>query len=263
MPSLPINDIRLTYQDQGSGIPVVLLHGLGSCKEDWQVQIDHLAQDYRVIALDLRGHGESDKPRHGYTICQFAADVLGLLDALACQHVHLIGFSLGGMIAQEFAAHYPQRLHSVVVINATPSVVLDNWPLRKMFWGRLLTIQLRGVGYMAKLIAERNFPASEQATLRAQVEAQFARNDKAAYFRSTRSIMNWDIRPQLPQISCPLLAISSDNDYTPVSAKQALVDAVPDGRLQVIAPARHLLPMEQPQALNDALDAWLNCHKSA
>ena len=127
-----------------------------------------------------------------------------------------------------------------------------------MFWGRLLTIRLMGVKRMAKAIAQANFPTEDKAALRQKLEQQFASNDKSAYYRSTRAIMNWDVRPQLTQISCPLLAISSDMDYTPVSLKQSdLVEAVPQGQLQVINNARHLLPMEQPQQLNQALLDWL------
>lgn len=257
MPTIPVNDNNLSYIDQGTGASLLLVHGLGSCKEDWHPQIESLAKEYRVIALDLRGHGASSKPRIGYSIRQFTDDVLTFMDALELSHVHLIGFSLGGMIAQQFAVDYPQRLCSVTVINATPSVVLDNWQVRKMFWSRLLFIQFRGVKYMAKLIAKNNFPAPEQAQLREQVEQQFARNDKAAYFRSTRALINWDVRPKLNNISCPMLVISSDMDYTPVSAKQLLVDAVSNARLEVIPDARHLLPMEQTDALNTVLLSWL------
>lgn len=261
MPVIKLNDIHIDYTIQGASEPVLLIHGLGSCKEDWQPQISELAKHYQVIALDLRGHGNTSKPRDGYSIRQFTDDVLAFIDALDYSQIHLIGFSLGGMIAQQFAVDYSQRLSSVVVINATPSVVLDNWQIRKMFWMRLLLIKLRGVKYMAKLIANNNLPAPEQAALREQMEKQFAKNDKAAYFRSTRALMHWDVRPLLQNISCPLLSISSDMDYTPVSAKQELVDAVPNGSLEVISNARHLLPMEQPEALNKVLIFWLSDHQ--
>ena len=258
MQTITVNDITMAYTDQGSGEPVVLLHGLGSCKEDWEEQIAALAAHYRVIAPDLRGHGQTSKPKKGYSIKQFAEDIRAFADVLPLNQFHLIGFSLGGMISQQFASTYPQRLKSVVIINATPSVIINNWPLRKMFWGRLLTIRLMGVKRMAKAIAQANFPTEDKAALRQKLEQQFASNDKSAYYRSTRAIMNWDVRPQLTQISCPLLAISSDMDYTPVSLKQTdLVEAVPQGQLQVINNARHLLPMEQPQQLNQALLDWL------
>ena len=259
MPSVSVQGIELCYTQQGAGEVVLLLHGLGSCKEDWHAQIAALSTQYQVIAVDLRGHGKSAKPRTGYSIRQFTEGICSFMDALQIPQWHLVGFSLGGMIAQQFAVTYPERLHSVVVINAIPSVVLDNWATRKMFWGRLLTIQLLGVQRMAQAIAQANFPRPEQSLMREQLAAQFAKNDKAAYFRSTRAIMHWDVRPELMRITCPLLAISSDKDYTPVSAKQSqLVEAVPDGHLVVIQNARHLLPMEQPVALNQALLTWLS-----
>ena len=257
MATVTVNDIQMAYSEQGTGETVVLLHGLGSCKEDWQPQIQALAQHYCVIAPDLRGHGATTKAKTGYNIAQYAADILGLLDALRCDTVHLIGFSLGGMITLEFATRYPERLRSATVINATPAVIVNNWQTRSFFWSRLVFIQLFGCAYMGKKIAKMNFPAPEQAALRAQAERQFASNDKGAYFRATKSLLGWDVRSRLSKITCPLLAVSSDQDYTPVAAKQALVDAVPHGELQVIANARHLMPMEQPDALNAVLLAWL------
>ncbi len=258
MPSVAVNDITMAYVEQGAGPTVVLVHGLGSCKEDWDAQIPVLAAHYRVLAVDLRGHGQSSKPKKGYSIKQFAEDIRAFLDVMQCAKVHLIGFSLGGMTAQQFAVTYPERLQSVVIINATPSVILDNWPMRKMFWTRLLTIQLMGVKRMAKIIATNNFPAPEHAEIRDKLERQFASNNKRAYLHSTRAIMHWDVRPLLKKITCPLLAISSDKDYTPVSLKQTdLVNAVPNGHLVVIQDARHLVPMEQPDALNQALLKWL------
>lgn len=258
MPSMAVNDITMAYIEQGTGPTVVLIHGLGSCKEDWEAQIPALAAHYRVLAVDLRGHGQSDKPKNGYSIKQLAEDIRAFLEAMQCNKVHLIGFSLGGMTALQFAVTYPERLNSLVIINATSSVVLDNWPTRKMFWTRLLTIQLMGVKRMAKVIATNNFPAPEQAEIRDKLERQFASNNKQAYFRSTRAIMHWDVRPWLNRITCPVLAISSDKDYTPVSLKQTdLVNAVPNGQLIVINDARHLVPMEQPKALNQVLLNWL------
>lgn len=257
MYSIICNDINIAYTDQGEGETVLLLHGLGSCKTDWQPQIKALTHHYRVIAPDLRGHGATDKPSGGYNIPQFAADVFNLLDALGCQQVHMIGLSLGGMITLEFATRYPQRLHSITIINATPSVVLDNWQIRRFFWVRLLMIRLFGPASLGRKIAQYNFPAPAQAEQRRQAEKQFGSNNKAAYFHSTKALLNWDIRPRLAYIPCPLLAISSDMDYTPVATKQALVDAVPNGKLHVIHNARHLLPMEHPGELNAVLLDWL------
>ena len=117
MATVTVNDIQMAYSEQGTGETVVLLHGLGSCKEDWQPQLQALVQQYRVIAPDLRGHGATTKAKTGYNIAQYAADVLGLLDALRCDTVHLIGFSLGGMITLEFATRYPERLRSATVIS--------------------------------------------------------------------------------------------------------------------------------------------------
>jgi pimeloyl-ACP methyl ester carboxylesterase len=192
MPSIRVNDLNIAYTLQGKGDVILLLHGLSSCKEDWQPQRQALAKYYQVIAPGLRGHGETGKPATGYSIPQFADDVIGLLDA-RCQQVHMIGLSLGGMITLEFATRYPKRLHSAVIINAAPSVVLDNWQVRRFFWTRLLLIRLFGPAHLGKKIAQHNFPAPTQVGLRQQAEKQFGSNDNAAYYRSIPSAIEFSV----------------------------------------------------------------------
>ena len=98
MPYFDNDGCQLHYEDYGHGTPLLLVHGLGSSTRDWEYQIPALSPHYRVIALDVRGHGRSDKPREAYRIADFADDVAALIEHLQLPSVHLVGISMGGMI---------------------------------------------------------------------------------------------------------------------------------------------------------------------
>src|SRR5262249_39708267 len=112
--------VRIHYEQLGAGEPVLLIMGLGSNAYGWYRTIPWLASDYQVIAFDNRGTGRSDVPAGAYAITQMAADAAAVLDAARIQRAHVVGASLGGMIAQQLALAQPQRLRTLVLICTTP-----------------------------------------------------------------------------------------------------------------------------------------------
>ncbi|MDG1582756.1 alpha/beta hydrolase [Pseudomonas sp. GOM6] len=248
---------QLHYEDRGQGEPVLLVHGLGSSIQDWEYQIPHLQRHYRVVAIDLRGHGRSGKPRERYSISQFAADVAALIEHLGLQQVHLVGISMGGMVGFQLGVDQPQLLRSLTIVNSSPEVkaksAADWWMLAKR-WTLSRVLSLNSI---AKGLARLLFPHPEQAELRAKVEQRWPQNDKRAYLASLDAIIGWGMRERLHSITCPTLVISGDRDYTPVSLKEAYVAEMPNARLLVIERSRHATPMDQPQRFNAALDEFL------
>ena len=131
MPKANANGIEINYQVQGSGEPLLLIGGLGADMFLWFRQIPELSRHFQVIAFDSRGSGESSKPDEPYSIEMFAADTAGLLQALGIERTHILGASLGGLIAQEFALAYPHMVNKQVLVataakNPTPRVKLIN-----------------------------------------------------------------------------------------------------------------------------------------
>ncbi|MEX6504195.1 alpha/beta fold hydrolase [Pseudomonas zhanjiangensis] len=249
---------QLHYEQFGQGAPVVLVHGLGSSTRDWEYQIAALARRYRVIALDLRGHGRSDKPRERYSIAGFAADVAALIEHLALGPVHLVGISMGGMVGFQIGVDHPQLLKSLCIVNSGPEVkarsfgdcleIAKRWSL-----SRLLSLET-----IAKGLGRLLFPKPEQAELRRKIEQRWLQNDKRAYLASLDAIIGWGVRERLGRITCPTLVIGADHDYTPVAQKQAYVRELPNARLLVIEDSRHATPLDQPECFNSALLAFLD-----
>ena len=253
-----VDDIDLYGEIAGEGEPLLLIHGLGSCCRDWDPQIAAFRQHYRVIAFDLRGHGRSSRPRDGYSIPRFARDTAALLGALQTGPVHVVGISLGGMVAFQLAVDAPHLVSSMTIVNSGPEVPAETFKQRLPLYVRLLYIRLLGLRRMAKMIAKRLFPEPGQADLRDGFVARITGNDRRCYAASLRAIFaGWGVADRLGDIRCPVLFLAADQDYTPVALKQTYVDRLPDGRMVVIRDARHALPMERPGDFNHALADFL------
>lgn len=241
------------YLDRGTGPVVVLLHGLGSHAEDWQPQLAALASSYRIIAPDLRGHGDSASPPGPWCMADFADDVLHLLGTLELVAYHLVGFSLGGMVAFELAQREPARLLSLTLINSGPPQQPRPWFLIWTYWQRVVVIRTLGLKRLGPLIGKRLFPREDQADLRGRFTAQLARMSRPAYLASLNAIYRWRCAIDYTALSMPTLVISADQDYTPVAVKRAYCRRLPRARLVVVADSRHATPLDQAAQVNALL----------
>ncbi len=239
----------------GSGAPLVLLHGLGSSADDWELQVPAFSQHHTVVTLDLRGHGRSLPPgqRPAFTIPQMADDVAALIESLPHPHTsaHVLGLSLGGCVALALALRHPQRVRSLVLVNT---------------FARLQPAGLRGVGRMlrrlwlfatapmprlAAYIAQGLFPKPEQAPFREAAVARLGRNSKAHYWAAMRAVTAFDLRPQLSQVRCPTLVIAGDRDQTvPRAAIDALRRGIPGAQFALVPDSGHATPYDQTEIFN-------------
>lgn len=261
MPVATVNQQQLYYEIHGSGEPVILLHGLGSSCQDWSSQTKVLQSNYQVIAVDLRGHGQSSKPSGPYTIKALAQDIECFLDTLGIQQCHIIGISMGGMIAFQLAVDHPDRLWSFTAINSGPHLVVDSWKMHVLIKQRLLVTQLFGMRATGWLIMRKLFPKPQQQALRQSGIEKWAKNNKAAYLSAFKALINWSVEALLNNIKCPVLILASDHDYTPISMKAAYCQQIPNATLVVIENSGHASPLDQPEQVNQALLHFLKQHQ--
>ena len=250
---IPVGDIRVHCTIRGEGPPVVLIHGLGSSGEDWEEQVEVLAERHRVVTVDLRGHGESDRPPGPYSIEKFAADVAGVILQLGVGSVHVVGISLGGMVGFQLAVDRPSLVRSLVVINSGPKFPGRSIKGRLALASRRMIIRFKGMNGMGRAVAKKLFPRKDQVHLRERFVERFSRNDKRSYKATLRAIKHFDVLDRVSAIRCPVLVVTGDRDYTPVSAKAAFLPRIPDARLAVIQDSGHATPMDQPDRLNALL----------
>ena len=257
MPKIRVKDIELYYEDTGSGPPLLLIHGLGSSTRDWEKQVPFFSKRFRVLTFDVRGHGRSDKPPGPYSVPLFAADTAELLAALNLGPAHVVGISMGAMIAFQLAVSAPQLVRSLVIVNSGPELVVRTLGERLQILQRQLIVRALGMRKMGEVLSRRLFPRPEHADLRAEFVERWAGNDPRAYRDAMQALLGWSVVDRLGDIRCATLVIAADGDYTPLALKEACVASMPDAELALIRDARHAVPVERPEQFNEVLSAFL------
>jgi 3-oxoadipate enol-lactonase len=240
--------------------PIVLLHGLGSSSADWDSQIPAFAASFRVVMIDLPGHGRS-RGRRPLTIAAMAREVEHLLDHLRLPPSHVVGVSLGGCVALALALAAPARVRSLTLVNAFARLSPAGWRgATRMLWrvGLVLSAPMPTV---ATHVARGLFPKPTQHALRAAAAARLGQTARRTYLAGMRAIGGFDVRDRLDRIACPTLVLAGDCDATvPLSAKERLRAGIPGARLLVVADSGHAMHYDQPEAFNRAVLEFLEAH---
>ncbi len=263
MPKKKINGLELYYEmkgrDEREGLEVVLfVHGLGSSGRDWERQVPFFAERFRVVTVDLRGHGRSDKPPGPYSMAMLAGDVAELIRALDLGTVHVVGLSLGGMVAFQLAVDAPELVRSLVIINSGPEVVVRTWKDRWQVFVRRSIVRLLGMRKMGEVLSKRLFIKEEQEDLRIVFVERWAKNDPKAYRATLDAIVGWSVVEQLREIEARTLVVASDGDYTAVEDKEAYVGLMQDAEVVVIEDARHAVVVEKAEEVNEVVGKFFN-----
>jgi 3-oxoadipate enol-lactonase len=262
MPRFSVDGCELHYETTGRGSPVLLLHGLGSCTRDWDRQIPVFAERHTVFAADVRGHGQSDK-RGPYGIPRFSADIARLLAETGTGPVHLIGFSMGGMIGFQLALDAPGLVKTLTIVNSMPTLVPKTPGEWLKLQARLWVLRIFGVRALATKIAAINFPREHQADLRKSLLERIAGNDESVYRAISKGMVGWTVESKLGQIRCPTLVLTSDGDYTSVAYKRAYAARMPRAEVVVIENSRHVMPLDQTEAFNRAVLSFIGQHDAS
>jgi len=264
MPTASVNGIDINYRLEGDGErTVVLVNGLADDLETWVLQMDDLlGAGYRVLRFDNRGVGSSSAPAGPYTTRQFAQDTKALMDSLGITNVDMVGVSMGGMIAQEFALAYPDDLRSVTFActYAAPgpfcgrmfSMWADMAPVNGVpFIMRDVTLWAFTVPFFEEREEELKEFEGEMATMAMPVEA---------YLAQLESIRTHDTRDRIGSVRTPTLVLAGEEDILiPVSLSKQLHELVP-GAAWGTTRGGHACCWEHPQEFNQALLEFLGRH---
>ncbi len=231
----------LFFQQAGQGSPLLLLHGLEVNGTMFDPIMPAFTPQHQVIVPDLRGHGRSQDLPGPYDVPQLAADVIGLLDALALSTVDVLGYSHGGAVAQYLAYTFPHRVRRLILACTYASNALSfreniedrlrPWLIRLFGSRRLIHLAIR-TGALGPLDAEQAH----------RLEAMIPSTGRQQMIARTKGLTTFDSRPWLAQIQQPTLIIAGNNDLAvPLAHAQMLVHGIPDARLEIIANAGHVL----------------------
>jgi len=227
-------DIKHAYIEKGSGAPLILLHGNGESKEYFEYQIPYFAKDYRVIALDTRGHGETPKGTKPFKLWQFAEDLKDFMEEKGIEKANILGFSDGGNIAVLFALKYPEKVDRLILNGAN-----------------IFPEGLAEPGYSKILAAyERN-----KAALPEHPEKQ-DRFDMLALMVEEPKI---DPK-ELAALTMPVLVIAGTEDMITEEHTRLIADSIPGAEL-VFLEGTHFVAHEKPEAFNEVVGTFLKKQK--
>jgi 3-oxoadipate enol-lactonase len=254
------NGIRMNCELSGKedGEVVVLSHSLASSLVLWQQQMDILNRHFRVLAYDTRGHGGTDASPPPYTLSQLGEDAVSLLDALGIDTVHWVGISMGGMVGQCLALDHPGRLKSLSLCDTAAIVPKEADPV---WQERIDLARKEGMAPTVQPTLERWFTPPYLARNPPMVD--LIRNyilgtPVDGYIGCSEAIRRLDYLDRLHEIRIPtLIIVGEDDPGTPVDASQAIHDSIPQSRLVIIPSAAHLSNIEQADAFNRSLMAFL------
>ncbi|RMA64351.1 alpha/beta fold hydrolase [Ulvibacter antarcticus] len=258
MSKIQVNNIELDYEDYGNGKVLLLLHGLGSTKKDWDAQVPFFSKKYRVIALDLRGHGASTRPDNAYGVGLMTEDIKAFLDQLEIKKATFVGFSMGGAVAFQMASSYPAYVENLVIVNSGPDFNDMGSIGDDLLKNRTEFMETKGLELLAEEISFNMFPEAHQVDLRNAFEIRCKNNDYNAYYQSFVTLMEWGLGDKLKNIKTRTLVVASDMDYTPIGFKEEYVKRMYDARLSVIKNSRHGVVIDQPDAFNEVLKRFLD-----
>ncbi|MBI4492047.1 MAG: alpha/beta fold hydrolase [Chloroflexi bacterium] len=250
--------LRLYYESHGQGLPVVFVHGLSCTHAMWKCQAPALAERFRMIALDLRGHGQSDKPPGPYSVPMFAQDVLRLLDHLEIERAVLVGLSMGGGTVQNFALMYPRRLQALGLISTSS----EHLPaVRQRFYEWAEAAERGGMAPLAEsLVASWIAPQFREKNPEEfeQNVRTTAANDPGAFAASARAnaVRNWT--DQLHRITCPTLFVGGELDPAgAVRNAEIFRRHISNLEAHLIPGVSHMVPIEAPEQFNQILLGFL------
>lgn len=261
MPLINLGDITLNVVERGSGPVLLLVHGFPLDHQMWRHQLDGLASDYRVIAPDLRGFGQSTVTPGVVTMQRFANDLAALLDELQVREpITLCGLSMGGYIAWQFAQQHRQRLAKLVLCDTR--VAADTAEAAKARLENAQKVLAEGPqaivdGMIAKLFAPQT--ASQQPDLvKGQREIMLGTKPEGIAAALRGMAEREDFSGRLAEFDLPTLVICGEHDaIAPPEEMRAIAAGLPRATFALIAEAGHMAPLEQPTAVNQALQAFM------
>jgi 3-oxoadipate enol-lactonase len=233
--------------------PLVLGNSLGTTLSMWDAQAPLLAERFRLIRYDHRGHGRSPVPLAPYEIDDFADDVVELLDRLGIERASYCGLSIGGMTGISLAARHPERVDRLGVCCSSPHMPpASNWQ------ARAAAVDAAGsVDAVADAVVERWLTpafAAAHPDVRNHLRAMLAASPPDGYVAACGAIERMDLRPLLAQISAPTLVVAGEHDQAapPDQHARLLADGIPGARYELV-PAAHLANVEQPQRITELI----------
>lgn len=251
--------VHIAWERRGEGFPLVLIHGLGYGRWGWEPVADRLAERYEVVLLDNRGVGESDAPPGPYTVAEMAEDTLRVMDEAGIGRAHLVGTSLGGMIAQELTLTAPERVDKLVLVSTTPggrnAAPMPDVTVRLFAAATSLEPQVA----LRRFVENALGPGVANGLVERILEHRVRTAQPfAAWSAQATAGMAFDAWARLPGLQAPTLVLhgTADNVVDPRNA-ELLAARIPGARVELFPGCGHLPPWERPDRFVKVVEEFL------
>jgi 3-oxoadipate enol-lactonase len=254
MAKVRVGPLDIAFYEKGEGKTIVFLHGVGSDISAWKRQLDHFSQRWRAVAVEYPGYGASDLPAKGLSREEIGRFLFGAMDGLGIAEAHIVGLSMGGVMALEMIRQQPGRLRSLTLANTFarhPNAMTILEGLHRDI--STMTMFEFAKGRVDLILA----PDATEA-LKQEVIETMARIDKRTYYWSTTAVWTADYRKDLPHIRRPVLIAIGEHDLlTPIALSEELAREIPSSKLQVIPDAGHLSNLDNPDVFNRIVSEFI------
>ena len=262
MPIAELEDLDIYYEIIGQGEPLVMIRGLGSNVDHWYEQVPTLSKEFQLLVFDNRGIARSSDPGGAFSTRDMAEDTAALMESAGIKSAHVLGYSMGGMVAQEMALNHPEKVRGLILV-ATDCGITKRIKARPEV-SRLFS-QMVSLGTTeAKLAAAACLYA--QNTFESKTDVIERYNEVSMRFPASQDIMarQWaavtqhDACSRMQKISSPTLTLTGSEDILiPPENAKIMADMIPGARMKAIDDGGHLFLIEQPQQFNQAVRDFL------
>lgn len=257
-----INGINIAFELRGAGAPMVMIHGAQGDQTMFAGLAATFAPRFNVLTFDQRGSGLSDKPDMAYTVAMLADDTAALMDHVGFNDAHIIGVSMGGMIAQEFALRHSRKVRSLVLGCTTPGgakSVQAAGLATTAYSTKEMSAEERGRA-LAEAAFTKDYVAKHPELIPMMIEQRRQRPiDPVGFARRMAALQTFDTYDRLPQIKCPTLVITGKDDaLLPWENSRLIANCIPGAQLTILEPAGHCFWLEQPDQSRDAIQRFLD-----
>lgn len=267
---MPYLDNEIYYEVYGEGRPLMLIHGAWASHEWWRMQIPEFSKRYRVIALDVRGHGKSARLEKPTTVKKLAEDVDRVLTHLNVDEIVLIGWSMGGIISAQYYFDHPDKVKGLILISSRlhkrPRMLIEAYlrSIREMFTLFMDFADFEGFESLkyedeVKKEVEKMFsPSTDPEIIKWAIE-DLTNNRRRDYLNIVKTIARFDASDKLHMIKVPTLIIVGDKDErTPPEFSKKIHEKIPNSKLVIINGYGHYVLLERPDIVNKEVLTFLD-----
>lgn len=250
----------INYKEKGTGEPLILIHGVGLDHTMWERQVEELSADFRVIVYDMVGHGGSEHPPAPYVLSQYVEQLAGLMNCLNIEKSNIVGFSMGGMVAQAFALKHKEKLRTLTIMSAVANRTEEQ---RTAILSRVEEVRKSGPSSTIEPAIRRwfnkEFLETEEEMVN-QVRARLQTNNPSSYLAAYAlfATADKDLWPQLQNIKLPTFIITGEYDSgsNPEMAME-MHKQIENSVVMIVPNMKHMLPVEGAAITNEAIRLFI------